>query len=138
MKVVIGDVEYSQPDLSKLSVGQVMRLEREVMTRKALREMGERVGAMTDEERDDSADSLILAAITIWVARLQAGEDVSFEQACAVPLADVKFLAEPGDEEAAPDPRLAPPGSGRGDDVARVQPADRLKKKTSKKASSAA
>lgn len=138
MKIVIGDVEYAQVDLSKISVGNLIRFDRETgMTRKGLREMGERLAAMTEEEREDSADALILTGITVWLARLGAGEDVSFEEACDVPLADLQFIPEPGDEEAAPDPHRAPPGSGRGD-AGRPPAADHLRKKTSKKGSIAA
>lgn len=137
MKIVIAGREYPQPDFDRVTVWQQISFQKETgMTPKDIREMGERVQSMTQEQREDSTDALIVAGIAIWIARASAGEDVTFQQACDIPFSDVQFVAEPGDEES-PDPRPAPPAIGRGV-ASRPLPADRLKKKTSKKASSVA
>lgn len=134
MKIVIADREYPQPSLGRLSVTQLMRLERETgLSRRQIREKFEQMQNLSEAEREEADDALILTGITLWVSRMAAGEDIGFEAACDVPIDEVRFILEPGDDEVAPDPRQAPPASGRGAD-GRPLPADRLKKKTSKKA----
>lgn len=113
------------------------------LSRADLEDMHARVRAMTPRERERSDESLLLAGITVWFARRRAGEELTLEQACDVPMSAVEFVREPGD----PDDELD--AAGRPDPTRRAsgpagapRPADRKRKaaakKTSRKPSSAA
>jgi hypothetical protein len=40
---------------------------------------------------------LWLQALTVWLSRKKAGDDVSFEEACDVPYESIREIPEPGD-----------------------------------------
>jgi hypothetical protein len=113
------------------------------LSRADLEDIHQRVRALSEYDRNRSDEALLLAGITVWFARRRAGENLTLEQACDVPMSEVEFVREPGDPEdvdldAAGRPDPTRPGSGR---VAR--PADRKRKagaakKTSKRPSTAA
>jgi hypothetical protein len=54
---------------------------------------------MTSAEAEDHPDSLLVMAVTIWVSRRLAGEDLAFGDAVDVPMNQIKFLADPGDRK---------------------------------------
>jgi hypothetical protein len=54
---------------------------------------------MTETEAEDHPDSLLVMAVTIWVSRRLAGEDLAFGDAVDVPMNHIKFLADPGDRK---------------------------------------
>jgi hypothetical protein len=47
---------------------------------------------------------LLAFAALVFLAKWQAGERQSFEEACDVPFSTIGFVREPGDEEATPGP----------------------------------
>ena len=55
--------------------------------------------AMTTAEAENHPDSLLVMAVTIWVSRRLAGEDLAFGDAIDVPMNRIKFLADPGDRK---------------------------------------
>jgi hypothetical protein len=113
------------------------------LSRADVEDLFTRVRALSDRERERSDDAMLAAGLTVWFARRRAGENLTLEQACDVPMSAVEFVREPGDPDdlevdsaGRPDPTR--PGSGRV-----VRPADRKRKaaaakKTSKKPSTAA
>lgn len=44
----------------------------------------------------------VVIAVTVWISRRAAGEDLSFSDAIDFPLAEVEFLPDPGDRKAGP------------------------------------
>jgi hypothetical protein len=113
------------------------------LSRADLEDLHQRVRALDEHDRNRSDEALLLAGITVWFARRRAGENLTLEEACDVPMSEVEFVREPGDpDEDDLDPASRPdptrPGSGR----AVARPADRKRKaaakKTSKKPSTAA
>lgn len=55
------------------------------------------IEAMAEEDADVIDDSLLAYGISVWLSRRHAGEDLTLEQACAVPLDAIRQIAEPGD-----------------------------------------
>lgn len=107
------------------------------LSRADLEDLHTRVRALSEYDRNRSDDALLLAGITVWFARRRAGENLTLEQACDVPMSEVEFVREPGDPDdlevdagGRPDPTR--PGSGRAGP--RV-PADRKRKAAAKKTS---
>jgi hypothetical protein len=116
-------------------------------SKKDLREMAERTEKLTEEEVEDSDEALTMIGILVWLSRRHAGEDLTLEEACAFPLAELEFILEKDDP--------VPAGAGGGEDVPprarregsdrpgtpsepRPVPTDRSRKKTSSKASRSA
>lgn len=114
------------------------------LSRADLEDLHKRVRALNEHDRNRSDEALLLAGITVWFARRRAGEHLTLEQACDVPMSAVEFVREPGDPEdvdldAAGRPDPTRPASGR---AGTRSPADRKRKapakKTSKKPSTSA
>lgn len=147
MKIVISGKEYPVATQNDATLADFVALKDATgLTRKDLRELGERVSKMTEAEAEDSEDAMLATGVTVWLTRRRAGEHLTLEEACDFPLAQLQFIVEPGDAIAAPaaageapDPTSAAPGdSPRA--AARPATSDRLpsKRKTSKRASSSA
>lgn len=113
------------------------------LSRADLEDLHARVRALDERERNRSDEALLLAGITVWFARRRAGEQLTLEQACDVPMSEVEFVREPGDpddSELDAGGRLDPTrrGSARGVPADRRRKAGGAAKKTSKKASTGA
>ena len=68
-------------------MSDLLRLQKDTgLTRKDLRLMRERVAALPQDEIEESEDALILTAVTVWLARRKAGEQLTMEEACDFPL----------------------------------------------------
>lgn len=135
MKIHIGDKTYSTMGEGSASLSDLLRLQKDTgLTRKDLRLMRERVAALPQDEIEESEDALILTAVTVWLARRKAGEQLTMEEACDFPLGENTFEAEDSDEEAAAADPTQAVGS-REVENNRPVASDRLKKRTSKKAS---
>lgn len=113
MILVIGDKRYPGVTLEDLSLRHTLALQRELAVtnissaktwadvRKLLADMD----AMPREERANHPEVLFLSAVTIWAARVSAGEEMSLLEAVDIPLGSVRWLAEPEDHQ--------PSGKGR-------------------------
>jgi hypothetical protein len=55
--------------------------------------------AMTPKEAEQHPDKLLVTAVTIWVARRVAGEDLSFGDAIDLPLSKITWIPDPEDKK---------------------------------------
>lgn len=55
--------------------------------------------AMTEAEAEKHPDALLMIAVTVWVSRRVAGEDLTFGDALDFPLSQLDFLPEPKDRQ---------------------------------------
>lgn len=123
MKFVIEGREYPQAQRGRLKLAVLDRAETEL-------------GIPFGEIEALPTNGIRGLCIALWIARLAAGEDISFEDSKDVDVADIEVIVEPGDEEQVPgpDPLAAPTASARG---GVRQPADH-RKKASKRPSTGA
>lgn len=140
MIVVIGDKHYPHVQIEDLSLGHVMALQRELVLTNIssarswgdVRALVAEFAALPENGRGDHPEFLFLTALTVWAARVTAGERISLLDAIDVPLAAIKFVAEPHDRKAAASAEgkarraSAPGGASR-----RGKPAKKAKPKTS-------
>lgn len=142
MKIIIEGTTYP---LLEATLADFLALKAATgLTRVDLEDLHLQVRGLSERERNRSDDALLLAGITVWFARRRAGENLTLEQACDVPMSAVEFVREPGDPE-----DVEVDAGGRPDPTRRASaragtrsPADRKRKapakKTSKKPSTAA
>lgn len=65
--------------------------------------LSEKESAKVAEENPD--DALLTFGVAVWLSRRGAGEiDITLEEACAVPLDQIRQIAEPGDNVEAAKP----------------------------------
>ena len=57
--------------------------------------------ALDKAERENHPEVLFLTALTIWAARVTAGEELGLLDAVDIPAAAVRWIAEPSDKKAA-------------------------------------
>lgn len=144
MKIIIQGRTYDGVLGDDVTLSDLMAIKTATgMTRADLEDLTQRVSKLSEKELQRSDEALIVAGISVWLARRHAGEMLTLEEACAVPMTEVEFVREPGDP--------APTGSavdGRPDPTRRAgsahpgtrSPQDRKPKKhaaaakTSKKA----
>lgn len=122
MKVMIQGRAYQGVAGDDITLSDLMAIKSATgMTRADLFDLIERVSKLSEAEQQRSDEALIAAGISVWLARRHAGELLTLEDACAVPMAEVEFVREPGDPEPSkggsgqagrPDPTRRP-GSGR-------------------------
>lgn len=129
MRFVLDGKTYDVASVARLSLMDVLRFNREAelgnwgITWGQVEELVGDLEGLTDEQRRAHPGSVWLLALTIWRARREAGEDLSFEAAVdGVPVFDstrLRFLPDPADrkpkKEKPRDPHRARPGSGRAD-----------------------
>lgn len=119
--IVIGDKHYPLVDIEKLSLKHTLVLQRELSltnissarTWAEARELVREFQSISKEERESHPEALFLTALTIWAARVTAGEDLTLLDAVDVPLSQVRFVHEPTDRKA-PEGKVAPRPSGGG------------------------
>lgn len=145
MKVIIEGRTYDGVLGNDITLADLMAIKGATgMSRADFFDLIERVAKLSEKEQQRSDEALIAAGVSVWLARRHAGEMLTLEEACAIPMSQVEFIREPGD------PEPVTPG-GRPDPTSRAgsaprstrSPQDRKPKKasgpkTSKKASPAA
>jgi hypothetical protein len=115
VKLYIGDQSYPWGGQNKVPLIHMIRVQRELgigqnelgamyKEEQALRdkyladlEIAKNTGVELPEE---PAPDLFLLGITVWLARMAAGEKLDFEEACGFDIRDLRFEAEPGDVDA--------------------------------------
>ena len=108
MILVIGDKHYPRVAVDELSIRHTLALQRELAitnissaktwadVRKLLADFAE----MEPAERENHPEVLFLTALTIWAARVTAGEDLGLLEAVDIPATSVRWVAEPSDKAA--------------------------------------
>jgi len=109
-KYIIDGREYPAiKSLDDVTLATQMTLERSTgMTRADVDDLFKRVAAMSETEAYRSDDALIAFGIGVWFARRAAGESLSLEAACDVPMSKVQYVVEPGDPTENPLPGGSP------------------------------
>lgn len=116
MILVIGEKRYPSVAIDELSIRHTLALQRELATSDftsaktwtdVLQLLAD-VSTMTLAERQKHPEALFLTAVTIWAARVSAGEQLSLVDAVDLPAKAVRWVAEPADH-AEPDAGKAQP-----------------------------
>lgn len=113
MYVVVAGTKYEFNALNKASLLDLIELKKQTgLTTGALEQLVTKLEQAKDDPEFsfiDDEGNLIALAVMIWLARRRAGERaLKFEESADVPLHEITFVAEEGDEEddvtEAPDP----------------------------------
>lgn len=147
MKIIIQGKTYEGVLGDDVTLSDLMAIKTATgMTRGDLEDLTKRVSKLSEKELQRSDEALIVAGVSVWLARRHAGEMLTLEEACAVKMSDVEFIREPGDPapvEGAVDGRPDPTRRAGSAHHGTRSPQDRKPKKraaaskTSKKASPA-
>jgi len=109
MILVIGDKHYPGVAVSELSIRHSLALQRELAvtnissakTWADVRALLTEFQALDKSARENHPEALFLTAVTIWAARVTAGEEMGLLDAVDIPAASVRWIAEPSDKKAA-------------------------------------
>lgn len=63
---------------------------------------------LTPKQADQHPDKLLVFAVTIWVSRRMAGEDLTFGQAVDIPLSSLQMIPDPADKKPKANPTKGP------------------------------
>lgn len=108
MILVIGDKHYPRVAVDELSIRHTLALQRELAitnissakTWADVRKLLADFSTMEPAERENHPEVLFLTALTIWAARVTAGEDLGLLEAVDIPATSVRWVAEPSDKAA--------------------------------------
>ena len=109
MILVIGDKHYPGVTVDELSLRHTLALQRELAvtnissakTWADVRALLAEFQALDKAARENHPEALFLTALTIWAARVTAGEEMGLLDAVDIPAASVRWIAEPSDKKAA-------------------------------------
>lgn len=59
----------------------------------------EEIAAMSERDAERHPGKFLVIAVTIWIARRAAGEDLSFGDAIDFPMSSISFIADPEDRK---------------------------------------
>ena len=107
MILIVEGRRYPVAHIERVPIVHVLRLQAElaenptitqVRTWRQIRQLWDDYGALkTEQEKLDHPESIFLAALMMWAARVCAGEDISLLDAAAVSPGDAHWIREPGD-----------------------------------------
>jgi hypothetical protein len=144
VKIIIQGREYTAVADDSITLADLVVLKAQTgLSRADLFDLFEQVQGLSEAQMQRSDEALLIAGVSVWLARRHAGEQLTLEEACDVPMGQVEFVREPGDPEPTPAGRPGPTGPHLKGSAPRStrSPQDRKPKagarKTSKKASSA-
>lgn len=144
MKIIIQGREYTAVADDSITLADLVVLKAQTgLSRADLFDLFEQVQGLSEAQMQRSDEALLIAGVSVWLARRHAGEQLTLEEACDVPMGQVEFVREPGDPEpSAPAGRPDPTGRTGSAPRSTRSPQDHKPKKaaarkTSKKASSA-
>ena len=106
MILVIGDKKYPGVAVDELSIRHTLALQRELAvtnissakTWADVRALLVEFQQLDKEGRQNHPEALFLSALTIWAARVSAGEEMGLLDAVDIPAASVRWIAEPSDK----------------------------------------
>lgn len=108
MRFKIGEKVYTSVGIDEISLRDMMAFNRDAGPLGFTWADIERI--VEDEDEPQGNEKFIIMAVTIWLARRDAGEDVSFADAVEVKMSDLDILPDPGDHK---------PGKSKGPKKAR-------------------
>ena len=112
MKFRIEGREYAAAEVGRLSLADIDALEDQAgMTVAQLEEAGEYLSGFDEDSVAMLSDRRARHSLGafVWLARLNAGDEVSFAESMRTPMAEIEMVAEDGDEVEAPDPTVSVP-----------------------------
>ena len=117
--IVINGKHYPAVHIEELSLRHTLVLQRELVLTNIssarswpeVKDLVHEFSALPHADREVHPEALFLTALTIWAARVTAGEDITLLDAVDVPLSQVKFVAEPTDRKE-PEGKGAPRAAG--------------------------
>ena len=118
MIIVIGDQHYPLVGLEDVSLKHWLQLQRELTVTgisgaRSIDEIKDTIREFAHLSRAEQLrhpEGLFLTAVTVWAARVTAGEDLSLLDAVDVSLSELRFVAEPADRKPGDDPGKASGG----------------------------
>lgn len=119
MRFKIGDTTYNAATLDRISLSNILLLEKETteygrpMKWSEIRAMAQVVEQLDPKEFENHDEAPWFIALTVWASRLDAGEKITFAQAIDFPLGDLELIPDPQDHKKAANPTRARPASGR-------------------------
>lgn len=145
MKIIIQGREYAAVADDSITLADLVVLKAQTgLSRADLFDLFESVKGLSEAQMQRSDEALLIAGVSVWLARRHAGEQLTLEEACDVPMGEVEFVREPSDPEPAPAGRPGPTSphlEGSGPRSTRSpqdhKPKKAAARKTSKKASTA-
>lgn len=119
MRFKIGDTTYNAATLDRISLSNILLLEKETteygrpMKWSEIRAIGDVIETLTEKEFESHDEAPWFIALTVWASRLDAGERITFAEAIDFPLGDLELIPEPQDHKRPANPTRARPASGR-------------------------
>lgn len=106
MIVIVGEKRYPHVNVEDLSLTHCMALQRELTltnissckTWADVRALLTEYQAMPAADRGNHPEFLFLLSLSVWAARVTAGERIDLLDAVDVPIAQIHFVAEPHDK----------------------------------------
>lgn len=106
MIVIVGEKRYPHVNVTDLSLTHCMALQRELTltnissckTWADVRALVAEYQEMPAAERGNHPEFLFLLSLSVWAARVTAGERLDLLDAVDVPIAQIHFVAEPHDK----------------------------------------
>lgn len=141
MRFKIEDKVYESVGIDEISLADMMTFNRDAEPLGFSWADVERIAS--DEAEPQGNEKFIIMAVTIWLARRNAGEALSFADATEVKMTDIDILPEPGDHKpgkpkGAKKPRKSTPPSAQEGSAAVVELATTPVPQASEKPSSTA
>jgi hypothetical protein len=140
VKVVIDGKVYEGKMIDELSIKHALLFDRECADHgypwrwADVERVRAEVKQLSRDEAEKHPEALLLTAVSVWAARVLAGDEVTFTEAIETPFERMAFIVDAPPAEEAPDPRRARPGSGRAG-APKSSSRKRTSAKTSKRAS---
>lgn len=121
MILVIGDKKYPGVSIDELSLRHVMALQRELVvtniseakTLADVQAMLAEFAALPKDERENHPEAPFLTAVTIWAARVTAGEELGLLEAVDFPARTKVLLVKEPNDKAPAGKAQAPRGAKR-------------------------
>lgn len=105
MRFKIGEKVYDAAGIDRLTLGNILRLEKETaelgrpMKWSELQGLAARVSGLSEDEFGLDDETPWFIALTVWASRLNAGEDITFAEAIDFRLDEFQPIAEPEDHK---------------------------------------
>lgn len=101
----LGEKVYSPAGLDEISLKDLVlfNTQAEQMGLSArwsdVEQAGQEMAELSEADAERHPNKMLVIAVTIWIARRGAGEDLSFGEAIDFPMSAITFLADPEDRK---------------------------------------